>query len=295
MRPKDFFPLFLCALITVTLMPARSLNEQGNQHVIDDFMRTRGSDFAPRNPVKPRKSKPAFRPKNPAIPKEPVGTVTPQASDAESNANESLFRIGLGYTIFRYKSDSELVAVEPGKAFTAGDQLLLELETNADGYLYIFNAENDSKPEMIYPHGLLDRGSNKISAHTRERYPTDDEHVFRLEGEPATERLYIIFSRKLLLNVPTGEELGKLCDRSSDDCGWEPTPAQWKEVTSMAAGTNVVEGRNNELARAGSTIRSNSLTRSLKVRLKERIPTVVRMSASPTSDILLTTIDLMHN
>lgn len=296
MRLKDFFPLFLCALITVTVMPARSLNEQDNQGVIDDFMRTRGSDFAPReNPVKPRKSKPAVRPKSPAIPKEPVGSDTPQASDAASNANESLFRIGLGYTIFRYKSDNELVAIEPGKTFTAGDQLLVELETNADGYLYIFNAEDDSNPNMLYPNITLNRGRNDISAHTRDRFPADDQAEFVIDEKPATERLYIIFSRNPLQDVPTGEKLDKLCDRNRDDCDWRPTPALWEKIKSLASATKVVEGRNRELARVEISIRSDSLTRGIKVKPRAPIPAVIRMSDSPRADVLLTTIDLIHN
>ena len=295
MRPKVLFPLFLYVLVAMTVTLARSQNEQDNQQVIDDFMRTRGSDFAPReNSVKPKKRKPAVRPKNTPTAKNPVNVNTPSASDAESNAEVSLFRIGLGYTILRYKADDELVAVSPDTIFKTGDQLLIALETNADGYLYIFNAENDSRPYMLYPSVLLDNGRNKISAHTRERYPADSAQIFRMEGKPATERLYIIFSLKPLADVPASEELKKLC-RPNSDCDWEPTPAQWEKLNSLASGTQVVEGRNSELARVESPVRSDSLTRSIKIRPKAPTPAIVRMSASTTADILMTTIDLTHN
>jgi hypothetical protein len=293
---RVFFPLFLCALVLVIVTPARSQNEQDNQRVIDDFMRTRGSDFAPRdNPGKPKKRKPAARPKNTPTAKNPVGVNTPSASAEESNAVESPFRIGLGYTILRYKAEDELAAVAPGTIFKTGDELLVALETNADGYLYIFNSENDSSPHMLYPSVLLDSGRNNVSAHTRERYPADSTQIFRIEGKPATERLYIIFSRKPLPDVPTGEALVKLCRPNSDDCDWEPTLGQWEKINSLASGTQVVEGRNSELARVESPMRSDSLTRSIKIRPKAPTPAVVRMSASTTADILMTTIELTHN
>ncbi|HEX8843485.1 MAG TPA: DUF4384 domain-containing protein [Pyrinomonadaceae bacterium] len=309
MRLRNFFLLFLCAFVAMTITPARPQNDQDGQQVIDDFRRTRGIDFSsPEKSGKPKKGKTATGKSAKSSAKKPVTTPEnrpdnvnkPPDSEAEPSAEtvgapSSPFRIGLGYTILRYGAGDELAAVTPDTVFKTGDQLLLALETNADGYLYIFNAENDGNPEMLYPNVILDSGRNNISAHTRERYPTDPEQRFTIEGEPATERLYIIFSRKPLLNVPTGEALVKLCDSNCDNYYWSPKPAQWEKINSLATATQVIEGRSGELAKVESPVRSDLLTRSIKIRPKAPVPAVVRMSASTTADILMTTIDLTHN
>lgn len=309
MRLKVLFPLCLCALVAAIVIPVRSQNQQDGQRVIDEFTRTRGSDFAPREkPVKPKRVRPAPQsaaksaPKKTAPVNKPVEGNVPSESDSEARAapeaaiiNANLSPIGLGYTILRYQPETdELITVAPGAVFKTGDQLRVKLETNADGYLYIFNTENDSKPEMLYPNVGLDSGRNKISAHTLELYPADAEQFFRIEGEAATERLYIIFSRTPLPDVPSGEALQKLCSGNSDDCDWYPTSAQWEKIKSLAAGTQVVEGRNSEMAKVEIRVPSKSLSRSIKVRPKAPGPAVVRMSAFATADVLLTTIEIIH-
>lgn len=310
MRLKALFPLFLCTLIFAIVTPARSQNQQGGQQVMDEFTRTRGSDFAPEKPVKPRRARVTPRStaksarKKPAPASKPADVNVPSESGSEARAETkaeveaaivpaSLFPIGLGYTIFKLNRDTdELVAVGPNYVFKAGDDLRLALETNADGYLYIFNTENNSKPDMLYPNVTLDNGRNEISAHTRELYPA--EQSFEIEGTQAVEHLHVIFSRTPLPDVPTGEALQKLCAANIGDCDWYPSSAQWEKIKSLAAGTQVVEGKNSEMARVEIRVPNNSLTRRIRLKPKAPDPAVVRMSASATADVLLTTIEIIH-
>lgn len=307
MRLKVFFPLILCVLVAAIVTPARFRSQQDGKSVIDEFIRTRGSDFAPREKAgKPKKNRTAPRrapksvPKKPASNGKPVEVNAPSKQDSETKAEteaaivpDNSFPSGLGYTIFKRNRDTdELVAVGANHVFKEGDELRLSLETNADGYLYIFNTENDSKPDMLYPNVTLDNGRNEVSAHTSELYPADGPFV--IEGKEAVEHLHIIFSRTPLPDVPTGDALLKVCAANLDDCDWYPSSAQWASIKSLGAGAPVNEGNNGELARVELRVPGKSLTRRIRIKPKAPGPAVVRLSASPTTDVLLTTIEIIH-
>ena len=48
-------------------------------------------------------------------------------------------RIGLGLTLFMRDSNGLAVRTDPSHEFTKGDHVRFLIETNADGYLYLFN------------------------------------------------------------------------------------------------------------------------------------------------------------
>lgn len=218
-------------------------------------------------------------------------------ADEPTNASASspAGAVGLGYTIFMVGADGSNTVVDPSRSFTAGDRIRVALETNADGFLYIFNSEND-RPEalMLYPHVLIDRGANKLAAHARDYFPADLRYSFEFDDAKATEHLYVIFSRRPLADVPTGEALLEYCGATKpDECYWRPTPEQWAQLKTAAAAGRVVESRNRDLA--GTTpLPSGALTRGIKVKRDEPAPAVVRMNASADADVLLTKIELIH-
>lgn len=204
--------------------------------------------------------------------------------------------VGLGYTILKVGEDGSNTVVDPSTAFTAGDKIRVALETNADGYLYIFNAENDrATPQMLHPTAAVDNGANRIAAHARDFIPTDLRYSFVFDETVSTEHLYIIFSRRPLADVPTGAALVEYCrGKSADDCLWQPPAEQWARIKAAAAAGRVVESRNNDLAAARVQLPPSTLSRGLKVKKDEPKPAVVRMNASAASDVLLTKIELIH-
>ena len=303
MHFRVFVSLFLCVLAARTAVPSRSQSRQDkDQQVIDDFTRTRGvgvkSDAPPEKGTPPPPAKGKASPKRPKPTPKPSPTNTQPGSNAPPNTGAAVVQvapapIGLGYTILKSKPNTdEAVAVGSGHAFRNGDKLRIALETNTDGYLYIFNTENDSKPKMIYPHKTLDNGRNGISAHAREVYPADN--TFEVYGEPATERLYVILSRNLLPDVPAGEELSRRCTGGGEDCDWRPTPAQWERIKSRCAGAPSLEAINSELEKVETTVQTTSLNRGIGLTPKEPKPAVVRMNASPNADVLMTIIEITH-
>lgn len=306
MRLKVLFALFLCILVAAIVTPARSQSQQDDQRVIDDFIRTRGSDFVPRVKTgKPKTARPAPRSTSKRTPKKTVpgskpGEVNvPSKAEAETKAEteeavvtDNSFPIGLGYTIYKINGDTA-EPVGPEHVFKAGDKLRLALETNAEGYLYIFTTENNSNPVMLYPNVKFDGGRNEVAAHTSELYPADD--AFEIAGEQAVEQLHVIFSRTPLPDVPTAEALLKFCAANiGDACYWKPLSAQWASITSLGSGAQVNEGKNSELARVELRVPSRSLTRRIRIKPKAPVPAVVRMNANATADVLLTTIEIIH-
>jgi hypothetical protein len=218
------------------------------------------------------------------------------APAVEASAEAPGGPIGLGYTILSVAGDGSNTVVDSARVFTAGDRIRIALETNADGFLYIFDAEDDGPvPVMLYPNAALDGGANKIAAHARDFFPTDLRYSFEFDNAVAIEHLYIIFARRPLADVPVGAALVALCgaaDRA--DCEWRPAPELWSRIKAAAAAGRVVESHNNDLAKAQAPIPTASLSRGIKVKKNEPAPSVVRMNASAETDVLLTKIKLVH-
>lgn len=224
-----------------------------------------------------------------------AGKQADAAPAVEASAEAPGGPVGLGYTILLVAGDGSNTVVDAARAFAAGDKIRIALETNADGFLYIFNAENDGPaPLMLYPHAALDGGANRIAAHARDFFPADLRYSFEFDDAAATEHLYVIFSRRPLADVPAGEALLAHCGGTArDDCYWKPAPEQWERLKAAAGAGRVAEKRNDDLAKAQAPP-APSLARGIKVKKDEPAPSVVRMNASAESDVLLTKIKLVH-
>lgn len=211
------------------------------------------------------------------------------------STNGSLHPIGLGYTIFMKDKSGGLLAVDASQEYKSGDRIAISLEPNTEGYIYVFNAENDRDPQMLFPNILLDNGTNAAHAHVRETYPADLAYAFEFDQTPAIEHVYVIVSRRPLDGVPTGNALAEFCGKSRDDCYWKPTPEQWARIKSGAAGGRVTEAKNTQLAQLQKhPVQPSTLQRGIKIKRDDPAPAVVRVNASPDSDTLVTVIKLAH-
>lgn len=302
--------------------------EQQDQKVIDDFITTRGVSFE--DTSKKSQTPPpaggsngnahkgnsggASSPKGSAVAqngsrKKPTtagkgttGVGTDGSSDAASNTNgppiinAGLRPIGLGYTVFMKDEKGGLLAIDPARAYKSGDRIAITLEPNTEGYIYIFNAEDDRDPMMLFPNVLLDAGANAAHAHVRETYPADVNYSFEFDNNPAIEHVYVIISRRPLEGVLTGDALAEFCGKNRDDCYWKPTAEQWARIKSGAAGGRVIEAKNGALlAQAGrQAVSPGSLQRGFKIKKDEPAPAVVRVNDSPLTDTLVTVIKLVH-
>lgn len=330
-------PLTLAALLMLTCSAARAQDEpkQNDAQVIDDFVLTRGVSFeepgrkkqqgAPSRPSSgskssgkssgavastkpPRKMKPV---KGGLDSKSGTGggsevagmsspTPAPVEGDAQFvKAGGALRPLALGYTILMKDETGRLFVADPAREFKTGDRFAVALETNADGYLYLFSAENGRDPELLFPNAQIDGGANAVQAHARATFPTganaDVEYFIDVTDPPAAEHLYIVFSRQPLQDVPSGGPLVKFCGKNLADCAWKPTAAQWARILDGAKGRRVTEARNVQLAQTTvPVVMPGTLQRGLKVKKDDPRPAIVRVNDSPDADLLVTEIILTH-
>jgi hypothetical protein len=323
--------LTLAAFALAACAAARAQEPQKDEQVIDDFVTTRGMSFDGPGKQTQKQAKPAPRRNNSAKGKRP-GAVPPPGGAASGKtpvvkggaagksdkvggdtaeagaqvegaavvgakaAQAGLRPLALGFTMFTKDDENRLSFVEPSKEFRTDDRIAIAFETNADGYLYMFNASGDAKtPEMVFPNASLDGGDNALPAHTYVTFPSDVEAGFVFTDPPATEHLFVVFSRKPLAGVPTGEALVKFCRGKGEECAWPLSAALWARILDGAKGRRVTEAKNTRLAQAAPPPDAPALMqRGLKVKKDAPRPAFVRVNDSPAADVLVTEIVLTH-
>ncbi len=219
------------------------------------------------------------------------------AHSKNSSKNESQ-AIGLGYTLFMKDASGREVRVEPSREFHNGDSVRLALEPNVDGYLYIFDAENESAPQMIYPDPRLDAGDNSVEAHVPIEIPSSEETDERLRwftfyGNGGNEHLYVVVTREPLNGVPTGDELVGFCATQKDKCPWHPPADVWAQVSDATkAEVKVITAKT--FGQTQSDKEKVATTRGLGLDQSAPLPSVIRMNASTKAPVLVTVLDLIH-
>ena len=323
-------PLTLVALLLLACPAALAQEGQkDDEQVIDDFVTTRGVSFEEPGKGRKQQGPPSRPPRNSSSGKtsgvastKPPKKLKPGKGglDAKSgtgggselaaqsapgggaqlvNAGGPLRPLALGYTILMKDETGRLYVADASREFKTGDRFAVALETNADGYLYLFSAENGRDPELLFPNAQIEGGANAVRAHARATFPSgpaaDVEYFIDVTDPPATEHLFIVFSRRPLADVPAGEALVKYCGKNLEDCAWKPTAAQWARITGGPKGRRVVEAKNAQLAQAlVPAAMPGTLQRGLKVRKDDPKPAVVRVNDTPDADVLVTEIVLTH-
>src|SRR5258706_12635279 len=206
--------------------------------------------------------------------------------------------IGLGYTLYMRDSNGRSVRVEPGREFHSGDRVRISLEPSVDGFLYVFHTEGAGQPEMIYPDPRLDEGENWIEAHVPMEVPSSQEsderyHWFVFDNNPATERLYVVVTRKPLPLVPTGGELVKFCSADNARSPWRPVPEEWAKLQDQNKTEEKVVARHT-FAQSKTKKEQVATTRGLGLDQSAPQPSVIRMNVATRAPVLVTVLDLIH-
>ena len=222
-----------------------------------------------------------------------------ETSAAENTAGSKLRPIGLGYTLFTLGDNGEAVRTNPARQFRTGEAIRIALETNTDGYLYIFHTENGGEPTMIFPDSRLNGGSNLVRAHVPYEIPSSEEareemRWFVFKDPPAAERLYIVLTRQPLAGAPAGEDLANFCFDKQNVCPWRPASAMWTELRAAEEREQVAVSRVKDEGRAQTSDERVATSRGLGLGAGAPSPSVIRMTASSNSKMLVTAIDLIH-
>ncbi len=206
--------------------------------------------------------------------------------------------IALGYTMFMRDINGRAVRIDPTREFHNGDRIRISLEPNIDGYLYVFHAEGDGPPEMIYPDARLEGGENWIEAHVPIDVPSTvetDERLkwFQFYGNAATEHLFVVVTRDPLADVPITDALVSFCGANKDKCPWHPSAEVWTKIL-QAAKADVKIVTSNSAGQEQSEKEQIATTRGLGLDQTAPQPSVIRMSASTSAPVLVTILDLVH-
>jgi len=90
--------------------------------------------------------------------------------------------------------DPDIREVGENFRFLNGDSLRLRIESNLDGYLYLFLRDSDGKMRLLYPYEGGKADSHKIEAFSARFVPGRDKAWFRFDNEPGIEQVFLFLS-----------------------------------------------------------------------------------------------------
>ncbi len=205
--------------------------------------------------------------------------------------------IGLGYTVYQRDADDNPVRVSESREFRRGDAVRLVIESNTDGYLYIFNTENDGPPRMIFPDARLNGGRNNIAAHVPYETPSSREPNPRLRWfvfsqKTGIERLYLVIAKRPLPDVPVGNQLVARCRTDLRACPWRPAESVWTQLAVNVDSSR--EEKSGEFGQTLTAVERDAVERSVELGLDAPAPSVIRISKSPRATQLVTMLAFVH-
>jgi len=223
------------------------------------------------------------------------GPSKPAPSPSEPSTPVNARRLGLGVTLFLRDSNGLAVRVDPDHVFRKGDRVRVLLETNTDGYLYIFNTTNDGPATMIYPDANLDEAGNYLQAHVPFEIPTSlagEERLrwFAFDEIAGTEHLFFVFTREPLKGIPIEDDLITFCRDSK--CPVQPNEEVWAAVQKELQ-EPLQTDKGPGFGKAETSSEQAAATRGIGLAKDDPQPSVVMMASSPRPT-LVATLDLIH-
>lgn len=302
MRLSALLFVIVCACVVIGIAaPA----PQDQDDVRGAFLTSRPKEkTATAQTTKPSRRRPKPAPGNPGAStkppeKKPTNPAGPSAPNKPSDTSKAvnLPRLGLGMTLFTRDSNGLAVRVDPEHVFRKGDRVRVLLETNADGFLYIFNQTDEGPVMMIYPDADLDEAGNYIKAHVPWEIPSSASTEERLrwlvfDANPGNERLFFVFTREPLDGVPIEDDLISFCKNSSGACPWHATTELWDRIKKQMQ-EPLATDKTARYGGAQTPPEQQATARGLSLAKDDPEPSLIMM-ASTTSPMLVTTLDLIH-
>jgi hypothetical protein len=291
MKSKTMFLVLLMLLFALSVLPVVA---QQDEDVRGAFLTTRpkATDKGNDPPAKRTHRRPKTAPSSTPGPVSGAGP-------SPSTPKKVLPRLGLGLTLFMRDSNGLMVRTQPTHSFRKGDHIRFLLETNADGYLYIFNTTDGGPAIMIYPDQELDEAGNYVQAHVPFEIPSSLAGEERLrwltfDQYPGTEKLYFVFTREPLAGAPIEDDLISFCRENGGKCPWHPSSELWAQIQTELNGP----AQTSKAAGIGESQTSRELsaaTRGIGLNRDDPEPSLIMLTASSSKTILVTTVELIHN
>jgi hypothetical protein len=213
-------------------------------------------------------------------------------------SKKALPRMGLGLTLFLRDSNGLAVRTDPSREFHKGDHVRVLLETNTDGYLYVFNTTNDGQASMIYPDPELDEAGNYIQAHVPFEIPSSvaaEERLrwFTFDQYAGAEKLYFVFTREPLSGTPIEDDLVSFCRDNASKCPWHPAAETWAAI-QKELGEPVKVAKAERQGASETSAEHRGATRGIGLNRDDPEPTLIMLTASTNKKILVATLELVH-
>ncbi len=295
------FKLLICALAVSTLAglgTVTALTQDQEEDVRGAFLTTRPKPVDKKGNETARPNR--RRPKPQAV--KPSGTPGGETTTGASAKNEpnkvTPQKLGVGLTLLSRDSLGLTVRTDPTRTFRKGDRVRVLLETNSDGYLYIFNTTNGGKPVMIYPNKELDEGGNYLQAHVPFEIPSSTAPEERLrwlvfDEFAGNERLYFVFTREPLPGIPLEDELVAFCSDAKNTCPIQPSAELWAQL-EKELDEPLRTDATHRYGKSQTQPERDAIERGLGLSKEEPAPSLIMMSASAKSGTLVTVLDLVH-
>lgn len=223
-------------------------------------------------------SKPATKPKSSA-PVSVQSTTAPAPSQTAATVEPTVAigGLGIGYTLFKKDDKGEFVRANAQEVFKSGDTIRLLIETNVDGYLYIFSRENGEAPRLLYPNLRVQNGNNLIKAH--EPFWLPDAGEIEFDGNPAKETLSLVFAETPLANVSPSPSL-------------DGVEVDLKLYSEIARETDVYKVGN---LKVGLRLTAEEGTRRVRIRKTAPAPAYILVNQDAKQSRIAANIQLIHN
>ena len=290
MNSKTMFLGLLLMVFALGALPAAAQDDD-----------VRGAFLTTRPKTSDTGNKPQTKPSHRRPKPKPGPTPGPVSGGDTTSASKKkvLPRMGLGLTLFMRDSNGLAVRTDPSHAFRKGDHVRFLLETNADGYFYVFNTTDGGPPVMIYPDPELDEAGNYIQAHVPFEIPSSLAAEERLrwltfDAQPGAEKLYFVFTREPLAGAPIEDDLISFCRENGSKCPWHPSAELWAEIQKELSEA----GQSSQTIGVGKAQTANeqrAVTRGIGLNRDDPEPQLIMLTASSSKTILVTTLDLTHN
>jgi uncharacterized protein DUF4384 len=274
---------------------------QQDEDVRGSFMTTR-----PTASNKPTQSGPAIKPtrRRPKTRTQTFQVTTTGAIKSNSGTTAPIpvkttaGRLGLGLTLFKRDSTGMTVRADPSQEFVKGDHVRVLLETNSDGYLYVFNTTNGGAPVMIYPDPELDDAGNFVKAHVPFEIPSSvaqEERLrwFTFDQNAGTEKLYFVFTREPLATIPIEDDLVSFCRNRAGQCPWHPGNDVWALIQRESNEAPPI-AKVEVVGRVETSSEHQAATRGIGLNREDPEPSLIILTASTNKNVLVATISLIH-
>jgi hypothetical protein len=286
--------IFLSLLIALAGFGPMQAFAQQDEDVRGAFLTSRPKATGRSNSTTPTTKPSRRRPK----PTSPVVQKDGPTTTPVNPAKVKVPRMGLGLTLFMRDSNGLAVRTDPSHEFRKGDHVRFLIETNADGYLYVFNTTDGGQPVMLYPDPELDDAGNYFQAHVpfeipssvaaeeRLRWLTFDEHA-------GAEKLYFVFTREPLSAVPIEDDLITYCRDNDAKCPWHPGSEIWTRIQNELNEPVKVAKVESE-GSAQSSAEHRAVTRGIGLNRDDPEPSLIMLTASTSKNMLVAAVDLIH-